>query len=130
MYDRKGGRLYSYRTDEYYVDENGILKVVPKDNRYRYTPPESKIIRFNGFEYYKHDGIWYEVVSRPLAQIRTIKLDWMPLSYRMYYKDVFGVYHDECQRTYNEAIALVSKRQVGKKVIHKINDYLESKYFD
>ena len=43
MYDRKGGRLYSYRTDEYYVDENGILKVVPKDNRYRYTPPESKI---------------------------------------------------------------------------------------
>lgn len=129
MFDRKGGRLYSYRRDTFYVDEDGILKALPQDKRYRYTPPESKIVRLNGLEYYKYDGIWYEVVSRPLKEIRSIKLDWLP-SLRMYYKDIFGVYHDECQRTYNESIALVSKRQVGKRVIRRINKFLESKYYD
>mgnify|MGYP006055029247 CR=1 FL=1 len=52
MYDRKGGRLFAWRGDTLYVDADGILKTLPQDKRYRHQKPESKIVRFNGLEYY------------------------------------------------------------------------------
>lgn len=131
MFDRHGGRIFSYRCGTYYVDAEGILKAIPQDKRYRHVPPESKIIRINGLEYYKHDGIWYEVVTKPLSEIRKINLNWMPgYSERYFFKDAFGYYPDECDMYYHEKVACISKRQVGKRVINRINKFLESKYYD
>lgn len=132
MYDRVGGNIRACGRAKYYVDLNdGILKILPQDKRYRYTPPKSKIVRFNGFEYYKHDGIWYEVVSKPLSEIHRINLSWMPeYNHRYIYKDSFGNEIYDCSAAYNESVALVSKRQVGKKVVRRINDFLERNYYD
>lgn len=127
MYDRKGGRLYSYRTDEYYVDENGILKIIPKNKRYRYSPPKSKFVRFNGFEYYKHEGLWYEVVTKSVKDIHRLPTEnWFKFSY----VDAFGVPYYNAFSHYKEESVVVTKRAVGKRVIRKINQFLESKYYD
>lgn len=117
MYDRKGGRLFAWRGIKFYVDENGILKALPQDKRYRYQKPESKIVRLNGLEYYNHDGIWYEVVTEPSKKYRSM---W----FGDYYHDVFGFRFGTAHRTYNEDVIITKKKQCGKKIIKKINKHL------
>lgn len=130
VYQRDVGRIHTWRSPGLYVDmESGILKLLPNDRRYRRQKQESKIVRIDGGEYYKHEGIWYEVVTQPIPQAKMVN-DWLSRYSMMYYGDAFGNAYYNATGIYKEPVIVKSKRQVGKRVIRRINKYLESRYYD
>ncbi len=117
--------VWSQWSDTFYVEKGTrILKYIPKTKKRRYVPRESNIVSMNNFEYYKHDGLWYEV--------QTVSLTAFDRHWKYYWGggDAFGTSPYERYQTYNEDVMVIRKRQVGKKVIRKINDQLESRYYD
>lgn len=111
--------------DTFYVEKDThILKYIPKTKKRRYVPRESNIVHLNGIEYFKHEGLWYEVVTVSFKEFDNY---W---NYHWNTGDAFSVPSYEAYRYYNEAVRVIRKKQVGKKMIRKINDYLESRYYD
>lgn len=119
------GMVWSQWSDTFYVEKDtGILKYIPKTKKRRYIPRESNIVHLNGLEYFKHEGLWYEVVTVSFKEFENY---WY---YHWKTGDAFNIPSYEAYRYYNEAVRVIRKKQVGKKMIRKINDYLESLHYD
>jgi len=128
---KEGGyRLRFSLSDHFYVHpETGILCYVPK---YKVSQPEKKsnIIRYHGLEFYQHEGIWYQVHTRQISE-KERQLAWTSLNYSTD-TDVFGnrlhsySWNDKntCFAKYGEAVYIVSKKQIGKRMIKKIEKFI------
>lgn len=143
--DSQGNVLagYGWRRQDFYVDpRDGTLREISGGRpRYRYTEPKSKIVRLEGQDYYKHNGIWYRVTTEKAPEKQTPRYDYSNTgrhwlfggSNKEHYwipTDVFGrgglwlSYHsmvNDLVKAYGIAIYCILKQQANKKECRKLN---------
>lgn len=130
-------RMWPMR-NTFYVNQNGILCYVG-GGRPKYHKPESKIINFHGLKFYKHEGVWYEIEVQPITKkILNGDIVFFDSNRNMHYnRDLFGnhlyswIYPSEsrnsCFRAYGDFVCVVRKKQIGKRMIKKIERFISDK---
>ena len=105
-----------------------ILCATPNRPKYR-RPKPVRPIEYDGQKFFKEDDIWYQIILKDIE-----KLD--PVKYPKYYNirwDVYDVFkkafmtEQECIRFYGSSIYCVAKKQIGKRLIKKIENHLSAK---
>jgi len=114
-------KRYSGLNDIFFVNENGCLQKSENKKVYRKTSNSFNQIKLiDGKNYYKREGIWYEV------EVKIAKKGWFfpdafdrhsYLHYIKYNINRTGVYGSRNTYSYNKVI--VSKRQLNKREIKK-----------
>jgi hypothetical protein len=144
-------RRYWFRDGFYVHPVTGILKSVPPSKyKAKKTPLDERIITIGKRAFFKFDGIWYEVLFKSLPpkdpeDVLARRLR----GFQRYYHvlDIFEMYGDRNRinramgwssrsfasywafedhyiRKYGKPVYCYNKRQVGKKDIKKINEYI------
>lgn len=128
---------YPLRRGFYVNPDTGILCYIENKPFFSsYKKQESKLVRYHGLTFYKYDGIWYEVSVLPIP-------DYKGFTYGTYYdehrrihynRDRFGYYlhshiwlatgRDSCSYNYGESVYCTSKKQIGKRMIRKIERFI------
>jgi hypothetical protein len=124
--------LYSYYgrysrfplKNSFYVDQKGIL-CYTGSTKYKRYKPKKKIINLNGLYFYKHEGIWYKVEICHMPKNNNNSF-WPGKDAFGYYLDNVG-YPTDCKSVYGEAVYVVSKKQIGKRMIKILEKFINEK---
>ena len=123
VYNTKGKEVSGYWAGGLYVDEQGILRRFIKKS-HKWQKPKKAIVDFDKRKFYRHNGIWWEVETKPNDT------NWFTFMGTRWGKcglgevrDVFYGYltHCEAYRKYGEAINIVKRQQCGKRLCKKLN---------
>lgn len=135
VYAKDGHRKYKLERNGFYVHpETGLLCYVSSDGKIKHQKPTSKIVRLHGMEFYKHEGVWYQVTTVPIPSKRP-KLPVWRVTYKGWYDhDAFGhtifnwnymsLHSKSCYHAYGESVYVISKKQIGKRLIKKIEKHI------
>lgn len=105
-----------------------ILCAAPNRPKYR-LPKPVRPIEYDGQKFFKEDDIWYQVILKDIEQIDRVKY---PKYYNTWW-DVYDVFKKafmterECIRFYGSSVYCVAKKQIGKRLIKKIENHLSAK---
>jgi hypothetical protein len=120
--------------DTFYVHPNTGLLCYIRKGKPKWSQPESKIVRYHGLEFYKHNDVWYEIETHPINKKDPSMIFYDSNRRQHYNRDVFGYIIsdyiwpasgvDSCFKAYGEKVYATVKRQIGKRMIRKIEKYI------